>query len=56
MENKILPQNLLSVNDFARLTGKTRQTVLNWVNDGKVKRVEYLGKRWIDKSTLKVTT
>jgi len=43
----------MSVNDYARIAGKTRQTIFNWVKDGRVKKVTYLGKEWIDKSTLK---
>ena len=50
---KINAKNLMSVNDYALHVGKTRQTIFNWVKDGKVKKVNYLGKEWIDKSTLK---
>ncbi len=53
METKINPQNLMSVNDYANHVGKTRQTVFNWVKEGRVEKVKYLGKEWIDKSTLK---
>lgn len=54
MEKKqepINPKNLMTVNDYAVLIGKTRQTVFNMVKDGRVKKVPYLGKEWIDKST-----
>ncbi len=49
---KIITSNLLTVNDYAILMGITRQTVFNWVKDGKVKKVKFLGKEFIDKSTL----
>lgn len=55
MDNKkINPQDLMTVNDFARRHGVTRQTVFNWVKDGKVKKAAFLGKEFIDKSTLQV--
>lgn len=54
MEKSIInPKNLMTVNDFALLIGKKRQTVFNMVKDGRVKKVSYLGKEWIDKSTQK---
>lgn len=46
-------QNLLSVEDFAKLKGVTPQTVYNWIKEGRVKRVEFLKKAFVDKSTYK---
>lgn len=48
----INPANLMTVKDYALYIGKKRQTIFNWVKDGKVKKVSYLGRDWIDKSTL----
>lgn len=48
------PRNLMSVTDFAKAQGVDRRTIYNWINDGKVKQVEFLKKSWIDKSTLKL--
>lgn len=52
-QQAINPKNLMSVNDFATMIGKTRQTVFNMVKEGRVEKVSYLGKEWIDKSTQK---
>lgn len=49
----INPANLMSVKDFAEAQGVDRRTIYNWINDGKVKQVDFLNKKWIDKSTLK---
>lgn len=54
MEERINPANLMTVNDYAAHKGVKRQTVFNWVKDGKVKKVKFLGKEFIDKSTLQV--
>lgn len=43
----------MTVNDFAGYKGVRRQTVFNWVKNGKVEKVKFLGKEFIDKSTLK---
>jgi len=48
----INPANLMTIKDYALLVGKKRQTIFNWVKGGKVKKVSYLGRQWIDKSTL----
>lgn len=45
--------NLMSVSAFATTQGVDRRTVYNWINEKKVKQVEFLGKKWIDKSTYK---
>lgn len=47
------PANLMSVSDFAYEKKVDRRTVYNWINDGKVKQVEFLKKKWIDVSTFK---
>jgi len=43
----------MTVTDFALFIGKSRQTVFNWVKEGRVEKRTYLGREWIDKSTLK---
>lgn len=43
----------MTVNDYAVLMDVTRQTVFNWVKDGRLKKVKFLGKEFIDKSTFK---
>lgn len=48
---KINPNNLYSVNDYAKLMGKSVQTIYNWLRDGRVKTVIFRGKEFIDKST-----
>ncbi len=45
------PANLMSVQDYARMMGVKRQTIYNWLKDDKVKLVDFLGKKFIDKST-----
>lgn len=50
---KFITSNLLTVNDYAVLMGVKRQTIFNWVKSGKLKKVKFLGKEFIDKSTLK---
>jgi excisionase family DNA binding protein len=50
---KIITSNLMTVNDYAVLMDVTRQTVFNWVKDGRLKKVKFLGKEFIDKSTFK---
>ena len=52
-QQAVNPSNLMSVNDYAKHIGKDRRTVYNMINDGRVKQVEFLGKTWVDKSTLK---
>jgi hypothetical protein len=52
-EKPINPINLMTVNDFALSIGKTRQTVFNMVKEGRVEKVSFLGKEWIDKTTVK---
>lgn len=49
----INPGNLMSVQDYADFAKVKRQTVYNWINDGIIERVEFLGKSWVDKSTKK---
>lgn len=50
---KFITSNLITVNDYAVLMGVKRQTIFNWVKSGKLKKVKFLGKEFIDKSTLK---
>lgn len=52
-QEKINPINLMTVNDYARMMGKTPKTIYNWIEDKKIAQVDYLGKKWIDKSTYK---
>lgn len=50
---KIITSNLMTVNAYAIHKEVTRQTVFNWVKDGRLKKVKFLGKEFIDKSTFK---
>lgn len=43
----------MTVNNYAESMSITRQTVFNWVKEGKLKKVKFLGKEFIDKSTFK---
>lgn len=52
-EIKINPANLTTVNEFATHHGVKRQTIFNWVKSGRVSKVKFLGKEFIDKSTFK---
>lgn len=52
-KQQINPSNLLAIKDYARFMGVERQTVYNWIKSGKVKRVEFIGKPFIDKSSYK---
>lgn len=47
------PVNLATVEKFAKDNAVTRQTVYNWIKDGRIKQVKFLGKSFIDKSTFK---
>ena len=54
MENKkINPVNLKTVVDYAKFKGVTRQTVYNWIKEGDLKQVSFLGKSFVDVSTKK---
>lgn len=53
-KRKVDPKNLMTIESYAKMMGKTIQTVYNWLKEGKVKKVEFLGKEFIDKSTYKV--
>jgi excisionase family DNA binding protein len=48
------PINLITVNDYSKVLGVNRRTVYNMINDGRIKQVDFLGKKWIDKSTFKL--
>lgn len=45
------PVNLATAADFAKTKGVERQTVYNWIKDGRIKKVTFLGKSFVDKST-----
>lgn len=52
-KRKVEPKNLSTVEDYARIMGISIQTVYRWLKDGKVKKVEFLGREFIDRSTWK---
>lgn len=52
-EIRINPQNLSTINDYHKLMGVSLQTVYRWLKDGKVKKIEFLGREFIDRSTYK---
>ena len=53
-QNAVNPSNLMTVSDFAKEQKVDRRTIYNWINEGKVKQVDFLKKSWVDKSTLKL--
>ena len=54
MEKQIAnPVNLMTVENYAKDNSVTRQTVYNWIKEGKIKQVNFLGKSFVDKSTKK---
>lgn len=48
---KIDITDLMNIEDYARLKKVTRQTVYNWIENGWLKDVTILNKRFIDTST-----
>lgn len=52
-ETKINPANLRTVDQFAKDQKVVRQTVYNWIKEGRIKQVTFLGKSFVDKSTFK---
>jgi len=52
-ETKINPANLATADKFAKDQNVTRQTVYNWIKDGRIKQITFLGKSFVDKSTFK---
>ena len=54
MEKIIInPKNLMTVVDYAKSIGKERQTIYNWIKEKKIKKVNFLGKSFVDISTFK---
>lgn len=51
--DKINPANLRTVEQFAKDHNVVRQTVYNWIKEGRIKQVTFLGKSFVDKSTFK---
>lgn len=49
----IKPSNLMTVQEYAKFIGVERQTVYNWIREGTVKKVTFLGKTFVDKTTKK---
>lgn len=53
MEKEIKAENLMTAAKYATTQGVDRRTIYNWIKNGLVEKVEYLGKSWIDISTKK---
>jgi len=49
--NNINPSTLATVAQFAKDKCVKRQTIYNWIKDGRIKKVTFLGKSFVDKST-----
>lgn len=49
----INPANLMTVQEYAAFIGVKRQTVYNWIKEGNIKQVQFLGKSFVDKTTKK---
>lgn len=45
--------NLVTITEYAKLRGITRQTVYNWIDEKNLKTVNLLGKQYVDKSSAK---
>lgn len=53
-EIKPIIQNLVSVDDYANFVAKkSRRTIYNWISEGKLKPITFMGKLWLDKTVLK---
>jgi len=48
---KVVIQNLITKPFYAVERGVTLQTVYNWIKEGKVKTVQFMGHEYIDRST-----
>lgn len=47
----VVIQNLITKPNYAIERGVSLQTVYNWIKDGKVKTVEFMGHEYVDRST-----
>jgi len=45
-------QNLVSIDQYADLTKKSRRTIYNWIKEGKVDTIEFMGRQYLDKTKL----
>ena len=53
-EKQIVVSNLVTVDFYAKnVVKKSRRTVYNWINDGKLEMIDFLGKKWLDKTVFK---
>lgn len=43
-------QNLVSVDQYAAIVGRSRRTIYNWIKDGKLETVEFMGRQFLDKT------
>lgn len=51
---QIVVSNLVTVDYYANhVVKKSRRTVYNWINEGKLEMIEFLGKKWLDKTVFK---
>ena len=50
-QKTINPVNLITVENYAKEEKVSRQSVYNWIKEGKIKQVTFLGKSFLDKST-----
>lgn len=46
-------QNLVTKPNYATERGVSLQTIYNWIKDGKVKVIEFMGHEYIDRSTFR---
>jgi len=44
--------SLMNATDLARDLNVSRKTIYNWLDEGKIKQVDYLGKKLFDKSSI----
>lgn len=52
-QKEINPNNLVTISNLQKEWNITRTTIYNWLNNGTISKVEYLGMNFIDKSTFK---
>lgn len=51
-QKKIPIQNLVSIDDYAKLVKKSRRTIYNWINDGVLETIPFMGRHFLDKTKL----
>lgn len=45
--------NLMTISKYARMRGKERKTIYNWIKNDLITSVEFLGRIYVDKTSAK---